>query len=197
MDNKEIKNFLAALLQKSGISAASAEKISEKVAIHRIKSNTVLLAPGKICSHAYLIIKGGFVCRYMHEKFEIAKTINFYLEDLHPFMACVDSFFTQQPTQCELRAIEDSIILSLSQKDIFEIMDKDENLKKYYDSLVITALTEENELKLKIIAFTSEQLYEDILLNFPSVIQKVPSKYIAEFMGISAEWLSKLKRAQK
>lgn len=171
--------------------------IKENTKLIHVKSNTVLLSSGKICDKAYFVIQGGFVCRYINEDFEIYKTINFYLEDIHPFMACVDSFFTQIPTQCELRAISESLVLEIKKEDLDIILKRDDNLNKFYQSIVITALTEENDLKLKIIAYTSEQLYQYFMENFPMVIQRVPSKYIAELMGISAEWLSKLKKQAK
>ena len=36
--------------------------------------------------------------RFIDEKMEIEKTINFYLEDFHPFMSCIDSYFTGTKT---------------------------------------------------------------------------------------------------
>ena len=153
--------------------------------------------PGNTCTQLYFVVSGGFVCRYFNENLEIPKTINFYLDDLHPFMACVDSYFSQQPTACELRAVRDSIVLSMSKKNLDALMQSNPVLQGFYDTLVIQALVEENELKLKIISHNAEQLYQYLLDELPAVIQKVPSKYIAEFMGISAEWLSKVKRRKK
>jgi hypothetical protein len=59
--------------------------------------------------------------------------------------------------------------------------------------LVTQALQEENDFKLKIISYSSERLYNYLITHCTKVIQQVPSKFIAEFMGISSEWLSKLK----
>jgi hypothetical protein len=59
--------------------------------------------------------------------------------------------------------------------------------------LITQALQEENDFKLKIISYSSERLYSYLITHCPKVIQQVPSKFIAEFMGISSEWLSKLK----
>ena len=47
----------------------------------------------QVCTKIYLVVKGGFVCRYRDEKLEIEKTINFFFPDFHPFMTCIDSFF--------------------------------------------------------------------------------------------------------
>lgn len=200
MKNIEKTTVLAPLfliLEHLRISEETRQQIADKIEVRRVKSNAILLMPGNTCTHVYFVVSGGFVCRYFNENLEIPKTINFYLDDLHPFMACVDSYFSQQPTACELRAVRDSVVLSMSKRNLDAMMQSNPVLQGFYDSLVIQALVEENELKLKIISHNAEQLYQYLLDELPAVIQKVPSKYIAEFMGISAEWLSKVKRRKK
>ncbi|MEM6726014.1 MAG: Crp/Fnr family transcriptional regulator [Bacteroidota bacterium] len=159
-----------------------------------MKSKETVILPGEICRDMFFILKGGFVCRYVHPETGEAKTINFYLEDLHPFMACVDSFFDQTPTNCELLAISDAVVAAFPKHHIDRLVATDPNFAIFNNELITTAMTEENELKAKIIAFSSKEKYDFILKEMPSVIQTVPSKYIAEFCGISPEWLSKLKK---
>jgi hypothetical protein len=86
------------------------------------------------------------------------------------------------------------MVLKMKKRDLEALLGMDAKLSAFYQSMVIKVLTEENDLKLKIIAYSSDQLYRYFLENFPIVIQRVPAKYIAELMGISPEWLSKLKR---
>lgn len=190
-----ISQFLQQLFPT--LSPNTAQFIEDKIKVLHFKNNDVVIKPGAICDRVYFVVEGGFVCRYINEVTETEKTINFYLEDIHPFMACVDSFFSQSPTACELRAICPSTVWALHRKDLDQLFEMDKEIFNFYNAQVIKALTEENELKLKIIALPSEQLYKYILGTFPMVIKKVPSKYIAELMGISAEWLSKLKRVIK
>lgn len=168
--------------------------IASHAHVLRVKSNALLVPAGKVCDSLYVVTEGGFVCRYVDTNEGVGKTINFFLPDLHPFMACIDSFFTQRPGQCELRAISDAVVLQMKKRDMEALLDMDTRLRAFYQSMVITVLMEENDLKLKIIAYPSDQLYRYFLENFPTVIQRVPAKYIAELMGISPEWLSKLKR---
>lgn len=168
--------------------------MSNSLKVIQVRSKDTLILPGEICKNIYLVAQGGFVCRYIHEKTGAAKTINFYLKDLHPIMACLDSYFTQKPTNCELKAISDSIVAALPKRDVDILKEKDGNFSKFYHDIVTTAMVEENELKTKLIAYSSKEKYDFIIQELPSVIQKVPSKYIAEFCGISPEWLSKLKK---
>ncbi|MEO0877468.1 MAG: hypothetical protein AAFY48_22945, partial [Bacteroidota bacterium] len=85
-----VENFLSNL-RAIRVSEASIEALRNRHQIVHTKTKQTLINPGEICKDSYLIISGGFVCRYIHEKSGVANTINFYLDDLHPIMACVDS----------------------------------------------------------------------------------------------------------
>lgn len=187
-----LNNLIQELL-KADIAPESIEQILQKAKRISVKSQAKLVEPEQVCDKAYFILKGGFVCRYINDELELEKTINFYLDDFHPFMSCVDSFFSGAKTQCELRAIVPSEVLALSKKELDAFIYQDVKLFHFYHKLVTTALQEENDFKLKIIAYSSEKLYQYLITHCPVIIQKVPSKYVAEFMGISPEWLSKLK----
>ena len=104
--NTYIITFLQSL-QELKVSEESIQYIKDHLQPFRVKAKDNLILPGKVCKDMYLIFQGGFVCRYIHPKTGAAKTINFYLNNLHPFMACVDSFFSQTTTNCELKAIAD------------------------------------------------------------------------------------------
>ncbi|MEL6973166.1 MAG: hypothetical protein AAFO02_23580 [Bacteroidota bacterium] len=197
MKEEQITQFISDYLdnlQSLKIAEESIARFRESIKVVHTKSKKTLVNSGDICKHMFLIMQGGFVCRYVHEKTGAAKTINFYLPNLHPIMACVDSYFTQVPSNCELKAIADSIVVAIPKTVIDELNNADPNMAKFYHSMVITAMVEENELKTKLIAYSSKEKYDFIVEELPAVIQSVPSKYIAEFCGISAEWLSKLKK---
>ncbi|GAB4028612.1 Crp/Fnr family transcriptional regulator [Spirosoma koreense] len=186
--------YLISELTKANVSPQSLENILQYVSFLNVKNQSQLIRPGQVCDQVYFILSGSFVCRYIDEDLEIEKTINFFMEDLHPFMSCVDSFFSGTKTKCELRAITNSMVLTLSKQQLESLIYTDINFFRFYHSVVTTALQEENDFKLKIIAYTSDQLYQYLIRTFPMIIQRIPSRFIAEFMGISSEWLSKLKR---
>lgn len=180
-------------LQSLNISPEKMETIIQKGKLYKVKSQTILVKPNTVCDKIFFVLKGGFVCRYIDPVLEIEKTINFYLEDFHPFMSCVDSYFSETKTQCELRAISNAEVVEFNKKDIDELIYQDIQFFHLYHAMVTRAFQEENDFKLKIISFSSERLYGFLMSHCPKVIQQVPAKYIAEFMGISSEWLSKLK----
>lgn len=186
-------NQLIEELSKSKIPNETIEKIMGLGKLVKVKSQTKLVRHNQVCTKVYLVLKGGFVCRFIDEALEIEKTINFFFPDFHPFMTCVDGFFSGTKTQCEIRCISNAEVIEFDKKDIETLVFQDLQLLQIYHALVITALQEINDFEMKIIAYSSERLYHYLITTHPIIIQQVPAKYIAEFMGISSEWLSKLK----
>ncbi|MDX2284130.1 MAG: hypothetical protein NW241_08210 [Bacteroidia bacterium] len=180
-------------LRQAGAPAELLQEIVPLVGHRTLRAHQLLAEPGQLCQEAYLVLRGGFVCRYVDAEQDLCKTVNFFLPDFHPYMSCVDSFFSGQPTGCELRAIAASEVLVFPKAHIEAFIRRDIRLFSFFHDLVTTALQEENSLKLKIIAYPSAKLYDYLLAECPHVVRQVPARYIAELMGISPEWLSKLK----
>ena len=184
-------------LQSANISLDLIENLLAKGKLLQVKSKSLLVQPGTICDKVYFVLKGGFVCRFIDKELEIEKTINFYLDDFHPFMSCVDSYFSETQTHCELRAIAYSEVLEFDKKDIDAIVLEDIVFFQFYHFMLTKILQEENDFKIKIISYSSEVLYSFLIAICPEVIRQVPSRFVAEFMGISPEWLSKLKNKNR
>lgn len=163
-----------------------------KVNILSIKKNTTLIEPGEISSKLYYILDGGFVCRKLNIR--DFKSINFFLSNLHPFMISVDSYFTGEPTACELRCIKDSKLIEVPKNHIDTLVANERRFLEFYNFLVTQAFIETVQIKQKLISMKPIELYSDIINHFPQIVHDVPSVYIAEFMGISPEWLSKIKK---
>jgi len=158
-----------------------------------VKSQTTLIDAGKECRIIYFILKGSFVCRHLNEETGNKRAIEFHMDDFQPFMTCVDSYFNNTRTECDLLAISNAEVLAFRKADLEELANAHQPLSVFYYARIIDALVSEHNFKTKLIQYPPDSLYRYIIGHHPQIIQKIPSKYIAEFMGISPEWLSKLK----
>lgn len=67
--------------------------------------------------------------------------------------------------------------------------------RDFYYKNIIEALVSKEKLISKLITLNSNVLYFTLLKEYPEIIQNTPSKYIAEFMGVTPQWLSKIKKS--
>lgn len=158
-----------------------------------IKTNKVLIGYGENCTDIYFILKGGFVMQLLKDDGN-EKTINFFLDNFQPFMTIPQSYFREIPSNYRLMAIRNSDILTLSKKDLLQAIENSPTIKDFYQSQIIFALLSELDFRTQLLTFSPKRMYELLISDYQQIIQNVSSRHIANFIGISPEWLSNLKR---
>jgi CRP-like cAMP-binding protein len=157
-----------------------------------IKKGTMLHKAGDICNHIYFITKGavrGFVNDNGKEKITWISVENEMVTSIY-------SYYMQQPSLENMDAIEDCEILSMSHEKLNELYDLEPSanilvrriLEKYYADAEIRALTSRFS--------DADTKYEFFLNNYSHLANRIPLTYIASFLGINLETLSRV-RAKK
>jgi CRP-like cAMP-binding protein len=185
---------IAALFSSYNLSPNSINKLLEVAKVVSVKNRTKLVEVGEISQHCYFIVEGGFVARSFYFDKQEKSTTNFFLNDYFPFMGCLDSFFTGTKTKTELIAIKNSTLLAFHKSDLDKILAENHDILLFYLQMTTEVLRNESELKVVLISSSKKDIYEYLIEKCNPVIKHVPAKYIAEFMGITAEWLSKMKK---
>lgn len=190
--NKEDK--ISTFLLSNGVSPDSMNQLLEIAKIVFVKNKTNLVHIGDVNQNCYFIVEGGFVARSFYFDSQKIAATNFFLSDYFPFMACVDSFFTGAKTKTELIAIKNSLVLSFHKPAFEKIMAENQDISMLYLHMMSEIVRNESELKTVLIGSSKKDIYGYLIEKCNPVIKNVPGKYIAEFMGITAEWYSKMKR---
>jgi len=180
-------------IRKSGLPEDFIFEILKFSTTQEIKRNEQLVAVGDICSQIYFVLEGGFISKYFDADSETSRTVNFYLDSFQPFMTSVDGYFKNKPTNYQLLAIKTSTVIAFDRRDTDEFLKRSPHFSKYYYNFAIDNLIKESHYRSLLLTYSSDKFYKYLITEHPEIIQNVPSKYIAEFMGISQEWLSKLK----
>lgn len=104
------------------------------------------------------------------------------------------SLVTQKPTPYETVTFEDSVLFKISVQNINKYTHENkygEIIWKYaYQGLYIDKLTQQLDLLTK----TAAERYELIFKNHPYITKYVPQKYIASYLGITPQSLSRIKK---
>lgn len=162
--------------------------------MRNVKTHKSLVDYGENCQSIFFVLKGGFVMKVIHIESGEERTINFNLDSFQPFMTSPQSYFNSTPSNYKLQAIKNSDVLVFEKKDLFEVIKLNERIKDFYYQQIINALLLELDFRMKLITLSPQKLYELLISDYQEIIKNVPSKYVANFIGISPEWLSSLKR---
>jgi CRP/FNR family transcriptional regulator, anaerobic regulatory protein len=109
-------------------------------------------------------------------------------------MVCaVDSYISGQPSMYNLEAMEDAVLYYISKQDLENLFSRYHEMEHFGRLLVQTEYLHLAFHYQTAQFLTAEQRYQLILQKYPHVIQRVPVKCLASFLGISQETLSRIR----
>ncbi len=169
------------------------EKLKEAIIQQSIREElpkqTLLLTEGKVCDKLYFIEKG--LARAFH--FNDGQDVTSWLMKENDMIISVYSFYSQKPSYENIELLEDSVIISLPHDCL-------QNLYHHFleFNLIGRVLTQNYYLlsEQRTIALrtqTAQERYHSFLTNYPEFFRRVPLKYIASYLNMTPETLSRLR----
>jgi CRP-like cAMP-binding protein len=108
-------------------------------------------------------------------------------------MTDVFSLFTQKPATLYVDALEDGEVVVVSESAMDELYEAIPQLNKYFRLAYQKGLAFSTNRILHTISNTATDHYQLFLQQFPTVEQRVPQYMIASYLGVTPEFLSKIK----
>ncbi|WP_326983086.1 Crp/Fnr family transcriptional regulator [Chryseobacterium sp. MYb264] len=157
----------------------------------KLKRNEYLKISGSIDTQIYFI-KNGSVRIFITDQNE-ERIIRFgYSGNI---VVSLDSFLSGKPSEFFIQAIKKTDVLVASKKDFYRfIKSNDENLKLWtliLEDLVLQQIEREKDLLMN----SPKERLERVLKRSPGLFQEIPSKYIANYLRMSPETLSRLQKS--
>ena len=155
-----------------------------------VPKKTILLHEGDICNFEAYVNKGCIRSYYIDENgFEV--TLQFAIEDW--WVSDIASFQDHTPANMFIETLEDCELLILSPQTKEELLAKVPKLERVFRLMVQRNLAVLQSRLFKTISTSAQEKYLDFLKRYPTIPQRVAQHYIASYLGISAEFLSKVR----
>lgn len=154
-----------------------------------LSKNDFLLTEGKVCRHLYFLEKGALRGFYNLDGKEITHWFGFEKD----FVTSFHSFITQEPAVENIQLIEGSILWSISKEKLTQLFNEYHEIERLmriaYEKYYIRLEERFVNAQFK----TAGERYENLLQHTPHIIERVPLGYIASYLGISQETLSRIR----
>lgn len=156
-----------------------------------IERNDYLMVPGNIENALYYILEGSVRIFMIEENEE--HTIRFgYKKSL---VTSLDSFLNDQKTVFYIQAIKKTHYRSISKKAFFNLIEKNEANRNLWIKLLESFVIQQMERETDLLTNAPEERYLRVLKRSPQLFQEIPHKYIASYLRMSPETLSRLKKS--
>lgn len=178
-----LQNFIATL------TPSVREALETATSVRSFKKGEHLLREGEVCRHSFQVVKGVARKYYLHDGKEL--TTDFFFAD--DVALSMKSYVSQQPSDESIQAVDDTEVM-LTSFEAFqrlkvqhpELLQLDLLLTEFYGIWLEQRLREFHTL-------SATQRYEKLLRDQPGWVQQIPLTYLASYLGISLETLSRIR----
>lgn len=173
------------------LSESEFAKLSSFYHIEEIQKNQMILSEGEICNFEGYILEGCFKIFYEEDNIK-EHILYFAIEDW--WVLDIGSFVSGAPSKLNIQALEDSKVAMITkdQKEkLYQEMPKTERLFRLMNQKALEAI------QLRMISMlnkTADKRYLEFKNKYPTLEQRIPQHQIAAYLGISHEFLSKIRR---
>ena len=171
------------------LSKEAENAIAEISEIIFVKKNKDLQPIGHTCKTIYFIKKG--VARIYYFKDGIDITESFFFEN--SIIARVESLFTGKPSRKAIQVLEDAEIIAINANELFKLYDSFPEIERLFRKIFEAAYVDTVNRIEGIQFHSAEERYKALLAEAPNVIQRIPLKYVASYLGITQVSLSRIR----
>ncbi|PVH26043.1 Crp/Fnr family transcriptional regulator [Sphingobacterium corticibacter] len=156
-----------------------------------VPNKTILLRAGEICQFEGYISKGCVRIYYLDEK-GAEVILSFAVEDW--WVSDIASFHERKPSNFYIETMEETEMLILTPKTKEELLSTIPKFERVFRMLVQRNLSTVQNRLINTISKTATERYLDFIKLYPTVPLRVPQYYIASYLGISPEFVSKIRK---
>jgi len=103
------------------------------------------------------------------------------------------SFISQTPSDFNVQCLENTEIIQFSYDNIEEIFSKIPKLERFFRKIIEKAFVASQKRIIRNFSLTAKERYVIFRNSYPKIEQRIPQYMIASYLGITKEFLSKIK----
>ncbi|MEY5049941.1 MAG: hypothetical protein RLZZ175_3300 [Bacteroidota bacterium] len=169
------------------------EKVALKNCIteRKIKRKQYILQEGDICKYFSYVVEGCFKT-YCVDNFGKEHNLLFTAEN--DWITDIDSLHKERPSKLFIEAVEPSVILQISKGDLWYLYTNYPKFDRNFRVIIEDKYIELQNRIFQIFSSNANERYESFLENYPNLVNRLPNTQIASFLGITPEFLSKIRK---
>lgn len=154
----------------------------------KVKRFDFLIQKGDRERHLYFITKGTMRIFYSTKDTEIG--VGFGYPDT--LICSYPSFVSDRPSDYYIQALTDTELVGISRTDFYDCVQQSWNLERHWRQMTEQALLGRIEREIDLVTYSPKERLDRLLKRSPHIFQLFPNKYIASYLRMTPETLSKM-----
>jgi len=156
----------------------------------RIKKRQFVVQPNFVAAHRNYVVNGAFRSYVVADEGQ-EHTIAFAIDDW--WITDYNSYIFQKPATMFVVALEDSSIMQIDFEKEKELKASHYKFETFFRIIAERGLAFYQRRLISNLTQTAEERYNEFEMKYPQITQRVPQYALASFLGMTTEYLSKLR----
>ena len=157
----------------------------------KFSKGEMILREGEVCNHIYFI-EQGLIRQFYYKN---GKEVTEHLGEDHTIFMCIESLFKEEPTRLQVEALEPTIVYAMPKQELELVALHHVNIQMMYRKILEESLII-SQIHADLVRFESAQSrYKKMCKLNPQVILRAPLVYIANYLQMTPETLSRVRAA--
>jgi CRP/FNR family transcriptional regulator, anaerobic regulatory protein len=161
-----------------------------KIETKHFKAKTLLLSAGEISKYTYFV-NSGILRSFTINDNIIEHVLHFACEGW--WIGDMYSYISEKPGNLFIDVLEDAEVILISKENQNQLYLEIPKLERFFRILAENSLVTHQERLMDNLSLSAEERFEKFCKKYPTLIQKVPQKQIASYIGVTPEFFSKMK----
>ncbi len=181
-----LKNYCNSFIP---LTSGEVDLIDDFFEIKELKKKQFLLQEGKICNFIAFIAEGSI--RHFHIKNGVEKTCDISFED--SWVTDFQSFTQNTACIMNLQAMEPATVFFIRKENLLNLYKACNKYETFGRLMAEQVAVRATEIAMSLSSDKPEERFVNLLKKQPDLFQRIPQKYIANFLGVSPESLSRIR----
>lgn len=173
------------------LSTEETEEVKRLFTPRIVKRRAYLLQEGEVCRHYHFVVSGCFKMFAIDSNF---KEHNLQFAAENDWITDFQSFYDQTPSRLYIEAVEPAVVLQIKHDDLLYLYISYHKFDRNFRIIIERKLIDYQNRILQNISSTAEERYLAFQKQYPHLIHRLPSTQIASYLGITSEFLSKIRK---
>jgi len=157
----------------------------------KMKRKEFFLQEGQVCHHYGFVVSG---CLRTYGVDDAGKDHNLQFAAENDWVVDLSSFYSDKPSKLFIETLEPAHLLLIEKNDVIELYRRYPKFVRYFKVIFENKFVEMQNRVLQNISSTAEERYLAFLEQYPGLSNRLPSVHIASYLGVTPEFLSKVRK---
>ncbi|WP_233244096.1 Crp/Fnr family transcriptional regulator [Allotamlana fucoidanivorans] len=164
--------------------------LKSKLVYRKYLKGQFILQQGDVCKYACFVVSGCTKTFHVDEQ-GLEHIIMFSIEDW--WTSDMGSFITQTPADFNVQCLENTELIMFSYDTIEELYRQIPKLERFFRQIIERAFVASQKRIIRSFSLSAKERFLYFRNQYPKIEQRIPQYMIASYLGITKEFLSKIK----